>query len=228
VTADPAADQAPVNAVPGTPRELLPLRTLANMLTVLLPGTLALTAARLAVPLFDRGDTAVQADVDARPLAILSQVAVLAAGIAVLVWFRRARINAELRGWDQRYGRAWTFWGWIIPVANLWIPLQIMEEIWQAGYPGARRGWVRWLPTLWWVSWVLVEFLIVPQPGSAALILWSTSPPGSAQPADYGPFLPGSWPRLAIFAVAGLALTAIVRTVSGGPLGTSGETGCPA
>lgn len=38
--------------------------------------------------------------------------------------------------------RGWTFWGWIVPIVNLWFPFQLMGDIphWRAGPPAERRG----------------------------------------------------------------------------------------
>jgi hypothetical protein len=70
-------------------------------------------------------------------------------GILFIVWFRRARINAGHRGWRQRRALGWTFWGWVLPVVSLWIPFQIMGDIWRAGLPARKRRNVAWLPALW-------------------------------------------------------------------------------
>jgi hypothetical protein len=34
--------------------------------------------------------------------------------ILFVVWFRRARINAEFHNYRQRRARGWAFWGWIV------------------------------------------------------------------------------------------------------------------
>lgn len=221
VQADLAADQAIGDGMDNQPREFLRLRALANALTVLLIGTVTLTAGRLAMPMLDRGTPAWEVNIDVRPFVVLSRVSVAVAGIVFLIWFRRARINAEGHGWHQRFARAWTFWGWIVPVVNLWIPLQVMDDIWQASFPRRSRTWIAWLPMLWWTSWVLSEGLLVLQGGAVvALEIWIVPQPGSAPPASYGTRLPDSWPSFFLFAVAGLTLTAIIRAVSSGPVGT--------
>ncbi|MGP4002961.1 protein kinase domain-containing protein [Streptomyces sp. 8N706] len=75
------------------------------------------------------------------------------------VWFRRLHINAELlapRG--QRFSRGWAVGSWFVPVAQLWIPKQMVNDIWRAsvspapgpypGRPGAprRNALLNW----WW------------------------------------------------------------------------------
>jgi hypothetical protein len=55
-----------------------------------------------------------------------------------------------------------------------------------------------------------------------ALGIWTSHTSDSVRAVNYGPHLPDSWPGFFVFAVAGLTLIAIVRTVSRGPLGTPG------
>src|SRR6266446_5906774 len=76
-------------------------------------------------------------------------------GIVFVVWFRRARINAERSSWRQRRASGWAFWGWIVPVVSLWFPFQIMGDIWRAGLPVAQRRRTAWLTALWWTTWLL-------------------------------------------------------------------------
>lgn len=57
-----------------------------------------------------------------------------------VVWFYRARVNAEGNGWPQRRSPAWAIAGWIVPVVFLWFPFQIMADIWRAGLPAEARA----------------------------------------------------------------------------------------
>jgi hypothetical protein len=52
-----------------------------------------------------------------------------------LVWFYRARKNADGRGQDQRWGPGWAIGAWVTPIACLWFPYQIMADIWRANLP---------------------------------------------------------------------------------------------
>ncbi|MFF0021251.1 DUF4328 domain-containing protein [Streptomyces sp. NPDC005496] len=89
-------------------------------------------------------------------LAGTVQTALLTAtAVVFLVWFRRARDNAEVFDpHGHTMARGWTFWSWFVPLVNLWFPRRIMMEIWDAsrpsGVPG-RRGLVNW----WWACWVI-------------------------------------------------------------------------
>ncbi|MEU9040466.1 MULTISPECIES: DUF4328 domain-containing protein [unclassified Kitasatospora] len=82
-------------------------------------------------------------------------VLVVAAGVVFLAWLWRARINAESLGGpsSQRRARGWTVGSWITPVANLWIPYQVVTDIWKASAP--RRSNPGPLLAAWWGAWVI-------------------------------------------------------------------------
>jgi hypothetical protein len=186
---------------------LLPIRTKGAILTVLLAGSIALAGARLIVPALTRGDAPMQTAMDERPVVVASRVVLALKVIAFLLWFHNARTNAEYSSWRQRRAGAWVFWGWIIPIGNLWIPFQLMGDIWRAGLPPERRDRVAWLPALWWTSWLLTG-VVVPL-GAAQR---------SGRTSSYLEF-PHDWPGFGVFAVAGVLLIAIIRVVSRGPVG---------
>jgi len=185
------------------PREFMPLRTLADALIVLLASTIGLTGAeRIFV---SQRDLTWEIGTHTQPLVVLSVISAAATVVVFLVWFRRARINAEHLGWRQRRARGWAFWGWVVPIVNLWIPFQIMGDIWRAGVPPAQRSGTAWLPVSWWVCWLLT-----------APPLWiriGSLPRSAADGLTHG------WLSFVFFALAGLALITIVRTVSNGPVG---------
>ena len=52
--------------------------------------------------------------------------------VMFVVWFYRARVNAEGHGWPQRWSPGWAIAGWLVPVVNFWFPFQIMADIWRA------------------------------------------------------------------------------------------------
>lgn len=218
VRADLAAGQAADDETGHAAGGFRPLRARGDVLVVLLAGTLLASAARLVVAALDQGAPASRLLMDERPFVVASRVLIAITVPAFLVWFRRARINAGDRGWHQRFSRGWTFWGWIVPVANLWIPLQVMDDIWQASLPRRRPGWVAWLPAAWWTSWVLSQALALNRGAAVVLGIWAAQPPDSAPTASYRAHLPDNWPSFCVLAVAGLTLTAIIRTVSRGPL----------
>src|SRR5690242_21013901 len=115
-------------------QEFLPLRGLANILTVLLAVVVAIIAARLAIQMLSPGTAQWRSLINSR-LDQAADITIIGLSILFVVWFRRARINAERHDYPQRRARGWTFWGWIVPIVNIWFPFQIMGDIWRAGLP---------------------------------------------------------------------------------------------
>ncbi|MEU1374442.1 DUF4328 domain-containing protein [Streptomyces triculaminicus] len=78
-----------------------------------------------------------------------------------LFWFRRVRANAEVFDpTGHRLGRGWAIGAWFVPIAHLWIPKQISNDIWKASTPpaatGRRRraaGVPRGVLHGWWALW---------------------------------------------------------------------------
>ena len=94
-------------------------------------------------------------------------------------------------------------------MANLWIPFQIMGDIWRAGL-AQERSKTAWLPALWWATWLF---------GGGPRVL-SGSPAAGAGRIILS-MSPGIWSASLIpLAVAAVTLVAITRTVSNGPVGT--------
>jgi Domain of unknown function (DUF4328) len=97
-------------------------------------------------------------------LAILAPIAaVIVTGIVFVVWFYRARVNAEAyRTVPQRRAKGWAIGSWICPVVNLWFPKQMVEDVWSASDPAAPTGsegrrqhglvWAWWLCYLGWIA----------------------------------------------------------------------------
>jgi hypothetical protein len=188
-------------------REFLPLRTLAQVLTALLAADVVLTVARLTALLINHSEAPWKLGIELKPLAILFHIAVITTEVVFLIWFRRARINAERDCW-QRRARPWAFWGWVVPLGHLWIPFQVMRDIWRAGLAPEYRDRTAWLLSLWWASYLL--------PKAVSL----ASPDGRPDQRWYDTFLlPENWFSLSFFAIAGILLIAIIRIVSRGPVG---------
>ena len=94
----------------------------------------------------------------------LALAVLVLAALVFLVWFWRARTNAQ--GFDphaHRRARAWAFWGWVCPVVSLWFPHQIATDILRASDEpsyGRTPGYRHYgLVTAWWLSFVLYEVL---------------------------------------------------------------------
>ncbi|MER8005162.1 DUF4328 domain-containing protein [Streptomyces sp. NPDC094149] len=76
--------------------------------------------------------------------------------ILFVFWLDNVRDNArELSGRRPRYSGFWLYAGWVIPLANLWIPRRIVAGAHQDSAPGER------LPrslNVWWALWLLGMF----------------------------------------------------------------------
>ena len=184
--------------------EFLPLRGLANILTVLLAVVVAFIWVRLAIQQLSPGSAHYFTQLDKA-----ADITIFGLSILFVVWFYRARINAERHGYRQRRARGWAFWGWIVPIVNLWFPFQIMGDIWRAGLPAEQRGETAWLPALWWTCWLLSGLGIY---GAGSMSVNSGSVPHIAADPNAA--------SLCFLAVAGALLIAIIRTVSDGPVGS--------
>ena len=200
------ADQ-PTDATSDAPGPgLRPLRGLADILTVLLAVVVAFICARLAIQLLSPGSMHYFTDFG---LDKAADTTIFGLSILFVVWFYRARVNAERHGYPQRFSRGWAFWGWVVPFANLWFPFQIMGDVWRAGLPAEQRGETAWLPALWWTCWLLSGLGIF---GAGVMAVNSDSVPHIVADTNTG--------SLCLLAVAGALLIAIIRSVSDGPVGS--------
>jgi hypothetical protein len=188
--------------------EFLPLRGLAIVLRVVLAVVVAAIAARLAIQWLSLGSAHWRRTFIDLRLDGAVDITIFVWSIGFVVWFRRARINAEGHGYRQRRARGWAFWGWLIPIVNLWFPFQIMGDIWRAGLPEAKRRKTAWLPALWWTCWLL---------SGLSFGVRATS-------SDNGvlPRLAADTPAmsLCLLAICGALLIAIIGAVSDGPVGS--------
>jgi hypothetical protein len=83
---------------------------------------------------------------------------VVITGVAFIVWtFRAAKNNAALGRAGARFGPGWAIAGWVIPIANLVIPVLIIQDLWRGSDSGVPRGDPRWkignrslLVGFWW------------------------------------------------------------------------------
>jgi Domain of unknown function (DUF4328) len=189
-------------------QQFLPLRALANILTVVLAVVVAAIAARLGLRLIGLQGTQWHGTDIVQWLDTAIGITVFGLSILFVVWFRRARINAERHGYRQRRARGWTFWGWIVPIVNLWFPFQIMGDVWRAGLPNQERGKTAWPPALWWTCWLLGGLGL----GTHAKYANSGVVPHVAAGTSSA--------SLCLLAIAGAVLIRIIRVVSYGPVGS--------
>jgi hypothetical protein len=93
------------------------------------------------------------ADDLARSWTIPYLAIVIAAGIAFLIWWRRAHHNARWFGGPESQGRSggWVIGAWFCPIVNFWYPCQMVADAWRASAPRpARAGIV----ILWWLLYL--------------------------------------------------------------------------
>jgi len=174
---------------------------LTHALAGLLVSDLAIASAGLIVPMLNPGDSRFHLEIALRPVVVLWRLALAATVAVFLIWFYEARASAERGDLPQRRALGWAFWGWVIPLANLWVPFQVMRDIWRASQPPGRRGNILWLPALWWASWLLTCL------GSR---IWNVK--GSSA-VGYGLLLPANWIGFIPLALAGVTLIVISQTV---------------
>jgi uncharacterized protein DUF4328 len=176
------------------------LRGVGNAAIVLLSLELAVLGARLGVQLLPLPWHLIdRLDGTGNALTMLT-------GVVFVIWFRRARINAAASGWPQRRAVGWTFWGWLVPVANLFVPFQLMADIWRASLPEGSRRKTAWLPGLWWTCFL------------AGLVARGGRHPTTAK---FMPYLSAGmwWWSLVLLAAAAALLIVIVGRVTDSPIG---------
>ena len=150
------------------------LSWLANALTVLFPITTVLLVFQLP------GSTAKAAHPSSGIYLHVSGIAGMLFAVVMLTtiilflnWLYRARKNAGMTTWRQRWSPAWTIWAWFLPPVLLWFPYQIMADIWRAGRrPDRRQGAASAaLPGVWWALWILAWVTSFQHPAAAIVLV---------------------------------------------------------
>lgn len=98
-------------------------------------------------------------------LGIFAMLGLVASFVATSVWLLRLRQVAEWTSPGTYHRRAayWAVLGWIVPVVNLWFPLQVVGDA--ARGVGVRR------PLLpWWIAWVVLAGITVLDPTGGDLV----------------------------------------------------------
>jgi hypothetical protein len=134
--------------------------------------------------------------------------------VMFVVWFYRARVNADGHGWPQRRSPSLAIWSWFFPVVNLWFPFQIMADIWRVGLPVQARASPAILPGIWWTCWLAFFTL--------SSLLVGSGPGSPAHPASYV-----GWPIKITGMLAAIMTALLVQKVSSGPLGRKTEHSDP-
>ena len=79
--------------------------------------------------------------------------ALIAAGVAFLMWTYRASQNLVAMGVQLRYSSGWAVGCWFIPIISLFRPYQAMKEIWKRSHPN-RYDPDALLVDVWWALWL--------------------------------------------------------------------------
>lgn len=95
--------------------------------------------------------------------SILIFIAVIVSIVTFIMWFRRAYYNIGLRIPNLLYGNGWAAGSWFIPFINLYMPFQIMKDLYnqtekymtlcmKEPYKGnLKTNYVN----LWWTLWIM-------------------------------------------------------------------------
>jgi hypothetical protein len=94
-------------------------------------------------------------------------IALILSMVTFLLWYSRAYRNIVALGVpNPRYGPRWAIAYWFIPIVNLFRPKQVMNDIWRGSDPELDRGAQGWehgrvapLLLIWWVAWLLTNFV---------------------------------------------------------------------
>lgn len=85
-------------------------------------------------------------------VSTVGDIATVLCALAFVSWLWSVRDNAHaLSGRPPRYSGPWVYVGWVLPIANLWVPRGIVADIHRASAPDTRlpRS-VNW----WWGLWL--------------------------------------------------------------------------
>ncbi|OIV35586.1 hypothetical protein BIV57_20925 [Mangrovactinospora gilvigrisea] len=138
----------PVRAVPGVPGGM----SKAVLAGLLASGVLSAVNVLTMHPHMYTADGAYSVRVQA--FTGITGMVPMACIVLFLVWFHQVRNVAEyLAPGLQRRRPGWAIGAWFIPVANLWMPLQVAHDIHAAAH-GTRQGPGRGIVNSWWAAWL--------------------------------------------------------------------------
>lgn len=89
---------------------------------------------------------------------LVNVVFYLITGIFWMLWTRTCYRNLAAFGMTSRYRPAWIFWGWVIPIANFWIPFRLTEDLSVSVRPWEKR--TEQVPSFsaWWALYIVSLF----------------------------------------------------------------------
>ncbi|EST22116.1 hypothetical protein N566_26860 [Streptomycetaceae bacterium MP113-05] len=105
-------------------------------------------------------------EVDSASLVVqlVSGLLMIACVVLVMVWLNQARSNIEYLDpyrWAgrRRLSKGWAVGAWFVPVGFLWLPLQVVLDVWWGTAEPTREK--RRTPKIivgWWTCWLLAWF----------------------------------------------------------------------
>jgi hypothetical protein len=105
--------------------------------------------------------------------AIALAALLVATTVVFIVWTWRSAKNNEVLGRVQpRHTSGWAIGGWLIPIGNLWIPVQIMQDLWEGSDPEVQgryrvQGFGRSPLISWWWGLFLASRVLAATPVGA-------------------------------------------------------------
>ncbi|MGW4443585.1 DUF4328 domain-containing protein [Streptomyces sp. NPDC004376] len=85
-------------------------------------------------------------------VTFLVGVTMVICAVFFISWMWRVRDNSVALSRERpKYAGFWVYLGWVLPVANLWIPRGVIADAYRKSVPGRKLPAV---VTAWWVLWV--------------------------------------------------------------------------
>lgn len=160
----PAGFWIPENPTPGS--GLRPVRGLATAATIaaialtaieMLEAAFAWSAQKTYLDAAANGASALDVWTAYDTMAVPLVIAAIAAYVVTCLWLFQARENAEILRPGSTHARkiGWVWAGWLVPLACIWVPFQILRDVQgKPAYPKPTGPLLRW----WWAFWLLGVF----------------------------------------------------------------------
>ena len=150
--------------------ELKPLAELTRTLCILLKITIAITALAVLADIYDYysyanlppdvdpNETFLTSDAISGIVGLIQFVLGIITGITFLRWIYRTNKNLRaLSGEQMAFTPGWCVGWYFIPLANLFKPYQVMNEIWHVSHEN--RAVTLSIVGWWWALWLVSNFL---------------------------------------------------------------------
>jgi len=91
-------------------------------------------------------------------VGIIFLIVIIPTFILYFLWFHQVYRNLSvMTSYGTMHSPKWTFWGFVIPIMNLYRPYHIMREIWRGTSSNPTDDTVPTIPLIkwWWGMWLL-------------------------------------------------------------------------